>query len=80
MGIHRSELTDRLLKHKMCSDHRRSRDTIGHGVGVKAGAVGTGGNGCGVADHRRKLRGRVNGPYDVRTSCVLIFWSTCCRK
>ena len=40
---------------KTCPDDQRPRNIIGHGVGMKTGAVETGGKGCGVADHERKV-------------------------
>ena len=42
----------------MCSDHRRLRITIGNGVTVKTGVVGTLRIGCIFADHKPKIRGR----------------------
>ena len=65
----------------MRPDDQRPRLTIGHGVGTKTGAVETGGNGCGVADHERKVRHPFGG---VVACCVAsrrpIFGSTCCRN
>ena len=64
----------------MRPDDQLPRITIGHGVRIKTGAIETGGNGCGVADHERKVRLSFGG---VITCCVAsppIFWSTCCRN
>ena len=52
--------TDRAPRHKMCPDHQRPRITIGYGVGMKTGAIETGGNGCGslIMSARCDSRGR----------------------